>query len=208
MSVQGFGLFYFNLGVPRGSSASPTLNNGGRSFFWRRRVVGKKCVGCGESKPAEQFQACSSSADKLDRYCKKCRNAKTQAYRLSDLEGYRDRRKGQARGWRSKNPDKSLANTRRARAKVHPDVFKDYNLRTNYGISIEEYNRMAAAQKGVCKICARPEKGTRRLAVDHCHTTSAVRGLLCRECNLGLGYFKDSITTLRLAVLYLENIKP
>lgn len=57
-----------------------------------------------------------------------------------------------------------------------------YNLRRKYGITAEQYDAMLSAQGGVCFLCGRPPK-TRRLAVDHCHETGAVRKLLCDKCN-------------------------
>jgi len=72
-----------------------------------------------------------------------------------------------------------------------------------YGIDIDTYNDMLATQGGKCKICS--EKTDRRLAVDHCHTTGDVRGLLCQPCNLGLGQFKDNTDTLLKAIEYLKE---
>lgn len=58
----------------------------------------------------------------------------------------------------------------------------------------------------VCEICG--EKDPRRsLAVDHCHTTGKVRGLLCDNCNKALGCFKDSISSLENAIRYLKEKK-
>ena len=53
----------------------------------------------------------------------------------------------------------------------------------------------------MCKICDDPDD----LVIDHCHTTGRVRGILCRTCNGGLGFFKDNIKALAGAVLYLSN---
>lgn len=73
--------------------------------------------------------------------------------------------------------------------------------RQEYGISLEEYDQMLSDQNGVCAICLLPEiikstQGrTKSLAVDHCHTTGKVRGLLCINCNTSLGHYekiKDS----------------
>lgn len=43
------------------------------------------------------------------------------------------------------------------------------------------------------------------LCLDHCHNTGAVRGLICRTCNLLLGYSKDNRQILQAAINYLEN---
>jgi hypothetical protein len=43
------------------------------------------------------------------------------------------------------------------------------------------------------------------LGVDHDHITGKVRGLLCNDCNLGIGHFKDNIEKLKLAIKYLEE---
>lgn len=73
-----------------------------------------------------------------------------------------------------------------------------------YGITIETYDRMLQEQEGTCKICASPP-GTRRLAVDHCHETGVVRGLLCYRCNIALGYFRHNDQLLQKAADYLST---
>lgn len=74
------------------------------------------------------------------------------------------------------------------------------HLRARYGISTEIYEEMFKSQDGKCSICHNyfPE-----LNVDHCHSTGEVRGLLCHNCNIGLGWFKDDIEALRSAIKYL-----
>jgi hypothetical protein len=65
---------------------------------------------------------------------------------------------------------------------------------------------MFATQGGVCAICSAPDESLKkRLCVDHCHTTGAVRGLLCDNCNTALGKFRDNADTLRRAITYLEG---
>lgn len=83
-------------------------------------------------------------------------------------------------------------------------------LRRDFGITLAEYDAMFEAQDGLCAICQQPEtctyKGTlKRLAVDHCHTTGQVRGLLCRQCNTALGSFGDDVELLMRAINYLEG---
>lgn len=57
---------------------------------------------------------------------------------------------------------------------------------------------------GKCAICASP-RGKRNHALDHCHTTGKLRGVLCVNCNQGLGHFKDDVERLRKAIQYLER---
>lgn len=100
-------------------------------------------------------------------------------------------------------------------AAANPDRVKDAKLRLSFGISLEQYNAMLDAQGGVCAICHRPEttpvaKGStklRALAVDHCHDTGKVRGLLCAACNQSLGKMDESADRLRTAAAYLDQYK-
>lgn len=72
-----------------------------------------------------------------------------------------------------------------------------------YNLSREQYENMKAEQGDACMLCgAAPEEG---LHIDHDHTSKQVRGLLCRQCNLGLGMFKDNPGLLRLAAAYVES---
>ena len=73
-----------------------------------------------------------------------------------------------------------------------------------YGLRPQEYHAMAQQQGGRCAVCGEPPKQG-RLAVDHCHTTGDVRGLLCVPCNAALGLLKDSPARMRRAVKYLEQ---
>jgi hypothetical protein len=81
---------------------------------------------------------------------------------------------------------------------------KNYCLNKSYSINLEEYEAMLEKQKGVCDICHRPPS-TRALAVDHCHSTGVIRGLLCGLCNTALGSMQDNPDRLRAAALYLER---
>lgn len=76
---------------------------------------------------------------------------------------------------------------------------KNRRLLYKYGIDLDTYNNMLDSQDKKCVIC----KQKLFLYVDHDHSTGKVRGLLCGQCNMGLGAFKDNIMTLQNAIDYL-----
>lgn len=105
------------------------------------------------------------------------------------------------------NPDglvwecKSCANLKRSQRKkdARPSM---------YGITWGDYDRFLEEQGGRCAIClADQPSATREVwCIDHCHETGVVRGLLCHECNTGLGKFRDNIANLTRAQAYLEKV--
>jgi hypothetical protein len=113
------------------------------------------------------------------------RNARRRERYAADAE-YREQAKASAR-------------SRDKRAK------RNGRLRAEFGITADEYDSMLAAQGGVCAICGVSAADARghRLHVDHCHDTGRVRGILCGNCNLGLGKFGDDAARLGRAVDYL-----
>ena len=77
-----------------------------------------------------------------------------------------------------------------------------------FNLSLADYETMVANQDGKCAICHSPESmvlngKVKRIAIDHCHITGVVRGLLCHSCNTGLGYFNDNWVLLDNALEYL-----
>jgi hypothetical protein len=70
------------------------------------------------------------------------------------------------------------------------------------GLAREEYDYMFESQGGLCAICGK-KPGIKGLAIDHCHKTGEIRGLLCGRCNTALGSFRDDPEILRSAILYL-----
>lgn len=82
--------------------------------------------------------------------------------------------------------------------------YLDAQFRSNYGIELIDYENLLAKQNGVCMICKQPPVKGRMLSVDHCHTTSKIRGLLCHTCNGGLGMFRDSKQLIAAALEYLN----
>jgi hypothetical protein len=89
-------------------------------------------------------------------------------------------------------------------------IWRERDLQKNFGIDLADYQRMFVEQEGACAICRQPETEKRNgkakwLAVDHDHTTGAVRGLLCVACNTGIGKLGDDPARLRAAATYLES---
>ncbi len=99
----------------------------------------------------------------------------------------------------------------RDRRKRRPQVYRQQDLRKNFGIGLAVYQAMHDAQGGVCAICAQPETAMRNgtvkwLAVDHDHTGGKqIRSLLCQRCNVMIGHCADNPEVLRAAAAYLER---
>lgn len=84
------------------------------------------------------------------------------------------------------------------------DTAREWRLQNYYGIGQEDYERMLRVQGGCCAICkAVPDPSKKAFAVDHCHETGRVRGVLCHPCNRALGTFKDDLTNIRSTISYL-----
>lgn len=86
------------------------------------------------------------------------------------------------------------------------------SMKKHYGITVEQYLEMHDKQGGVCAVCGCAEssvdprtKRVRRLAVDHCHDTGKIRGLLCSSCNTAIGQMKDDVRILSSAISYLQK---
>ena len=89
-------------------------------------------------------------------------------------------------------------------------AYNDRYLLSKYNMTLENYNKILIDQGCVCKICklegwVMAEHHKLKLVVDHDHTTGAVRGLLCHNCNRGLGLFQDNKDNLLKAATYLER---
>lgn len=92
------------------------------------------------------------------------------------------------------------------------DTFRNQELKKKFGITLAQYRLMLAEQNGVCAICSQPETAVRAgkikfLAIDHCHSTGKVRGLLCQSCNQAIGHLNDDTARLRAAIEYIERHK-
>jgi len=84
------------------------------------------------------------------------------------------------------------------------EKLRDTAYKSKFGISLEEYEAKLEAQNYCCAICNTPQDSfSMRFAVDHNHTTGAVRGLLCGQCNVAVGMTKEDITILTNMISYL-----
>lgn len=112
------------------------------------------------------------------------------------------------REYRRKNIIRERARQRQWR-RDHPNSNRSWALWKKYRITIKDYFRLFRKQGGRCAICRkRPNKHNRQrglLEVDHNHKTGQVRSLLCFNCNIGIGNFKENIKWLRRTIKYLQK---
>jgi hypothetical protein len=151
--------------------------------------VSKICTRCkGLPQLLQNFHTSKQSKDGYTSWCKKCKNDVNAAYDKANRE--KTNKKG--REWHRK----------------HPEASRRISLKNKYGMTIETYNTMLAAQNGGCAICFRKtpgRKGIKSLIVDHNHKTGQVRGLLCDPCNKGIAYFEENISRMESAKWYLAK---
>ena len=138
----------------------------------------KSCRACGKHLPLTAFWRNSAKKDGHFDECRKCRNRMAAQVRVED-----------------------------------PTRMRRYHLQKRYGLSEEEFDRLFEVCKGRCQICRRREDELplldgkpQRLHVDHNHRTGEIRGLLCIDCNLGLGRFHDSFELLSNAMDYVTGV--
>lgn len=135
----------------------------------------KRCPKCGETKPFEAFYRSKVHKDNCSSYCKVCQNLRSTSY------------------------------ARDNKHKIQPHLM-GYSLRRRYGITVAQYAERLESQGGRCAICGTEQcQSGRNFAVDHCHASNKLRGLLCSACNQGLGNFKDRTALLQRAIDYLES---
>lgn len=115
------------------------------------------------------------------------------------------------RKYREEHRDRINENSRKS-ARQNPHKARRKRLQRLFGITVEQYQTLWDAQKGLCAICGGPEtainsrtKQIKWLSVDHNHETGKIRALLCQTCNSMLGMSIDSSDLLHKAAAYLEK---
>lgn len=163
----------------------------------------KQCRECKDFKALGKFHKRIQAKDGLKPICKDC-------HRISNREWRKDNKEAVNKDAQQRR----LANLEKCREKEriyrtdNYDKIRDRFLKYNYNIDITQYNNIFESQRGCCSICnAHQSTFKKALAVDHCHKTGKVRGLLCAKCNKGIGHFSDSIEIFENAIIYLKKSK-
>ena len=126
----------------------------------------------------------------------------------------RPKRKEYKKAWDRRNRER-LAEMQRARYKADPEkyraYFRNWRVKKVYGITPAQYEQTLSDQGGVCAVCGRVPNGSSRmektLLIDHDHETGKIRGLLCNNCNSGMGIMGDTEEHLLAALAYLRKHK-
>ncbi len=131
--------------------------------------------------------------------------AKTKAQRSARYMKNREKSRAYLRNYYALNKERIVAQTREYRKRVDPAHKRAVARKRVYGLSRDDFREMWNLQAGRCAICLERliDDGSRQAHVDHDHKTGRVRGILCVDCNVGLGRFKDDVSALRRAVEYL-----
>lgn len=136
----------------------------------------KTCCQCNVEKPLEEFSKNKRGLYGRHTKCKQCYSHYRRQYYLHNKQR-------------------------------HQETGRRNHLQSKYGLSVKDYEEMIQACSGLCAICSGSADvgSTGGPHVDHCHETGRVRGILCGNCNRGLGLFQDRIEVLRGAIQYLDK---
>jgi hypothetical protein len=172
----------------------------------------KTCTNCKVKKNISLFYRQTKTKDGLYYECKVCCNIRTKKAYLKNKSRETERKRKKYlinkekilttnKIWRKLNKTKVTA-YQKSWVKKNKDKVKNSRLKYNFGITLEEYQKLLEKQNNKCKICNNVEK----LVVDHNHLTGKIRGLLCSTCNSGIGMLKENVSILKNAIIYLEEI--
>ncbi|TDC00878.1 recombinase [Micromonospora fluostatini] len=189
----------------------------------------RRCRDCGQWKPLDDFCANSRRPSGRGSYCKPCFNVRSKASYAKRVEERQGRAVRPLRqipeGHRfcadcgTVKPEREFAGNRadssgyatyckpchNARGRESKQRLyggtREYHLRRRYGIGQQDVDELLREQGGVCAVCGDPDPEH----VDHDHRTGWVRGILCFNCNGGLGQFRDSPARLARAITYLRG---
>jgi Recombination endonuclease VII len=161
-----------------------------------------KCNKCGEDKLLSQYTP--YRAQKGSGACNQCRVGLNREERK---KAPRDRSKvnAAAKKYNEANREKVLANALKWR-QGNKDKTRAHRYKSEYGVTLVEYEQLLRQQGGNCACCGcSGNPDGKRMAIDHCHQTGKIRGILCRKCNAGIGMLGDNIEGLLQAINYLRR---
>ena len=141
----------------------------------------KICSSCKVKKQFADFHKSTRSKNGYTPYCKLCAKSK-------------------AKEWYQRNPKERAENQRNWYIKHRGAIRK-----RKYGLNDKDYNELFLKQRGKCVICRLSFSELIPACVDHDHTTKKIRGLLCRKCNLKVGWLENERRFVKLAFKYLGN---
>jgi Autographiviridae endonuclease VII len=193
-------------------------------------MEGIACAKCGEVKPIEKYYP--SCAKAKDWRCKACFSAKNNAWRdknraqSNENERLRcqalPKAKRQARHqrqylahrrkiltrnreWAMRNPER-LKSYQKEWARLNKERRRPSYIARKYGLTADRLSLLLDRQGNACAVCGSKENwGGRRLTIDHCHRTKAVRGLLCNNCNVAIGLINDNPDVAKKMAEYLRT---
>lgn len=152
----------------------------------------KFCNRCKNFKEHEDFSKNNKSRDKLDYYCKKCKNEYSKLY-MKDPKNKHLKYEKIKRNRRN-NPD------------LYKKIQRKYDLKKKFNITLEQYNEILKKQNNCCDICKKSNLNEiKDLSVDHCHKTNKIRGLLCQNCNTALGLLKEDRQIFENGIKYINK---
>lgn len=180
----------------------------------------KVCSKCKQVKIITEFSKDKRSKDGLYGICKTC-NKEYYKNNIEKIKEFykkpcnKEYQREYQKEYRKNNVEKLKQYYYNRDTEKEKQYYKDniINTRNNFlkhkfGIDIKQYHQMYKDQDGNCLICGKPQSELKgKLCVDHDHITGKIRGLVCADCNHGLGNFKDTPRILQKAIDYLNKHK-
>ena len=185
----------------------------------------KACTRCGLELPLERFSTDRSRADGLSKWCKKCVSENSRKHYQANREKTLARQAAQraadpehfseiSRASQAKNRERHNAyNRQRYQAKRVEILAKNrwIHMARKFGITPDSFAAILNGQGGVCAICGRADEV--RWSVDHDHSCcpgkvtcgKCIRGILCHQCNAGIGFLRDDPNLCERAASYLHG---
>lgn len=162
------------------------------------------CSRCGKEQPLSEFAKDPRGKDGRSPRCRSCTRAYARAWihtqtgkearaRYQQTPKYQESMKRSRGKWQDANPGK-MAESRRK-----------WQLRKKFDLGVDEFNRMVAARGGNCDCCGKKVQGTMHVDHDHSAPDNPIRGLLCKQCNTGIGLLGDDVAGLERALAYLRR---